>query len=104
MRFDTPLMEIQGITTVWINNIIRWQRANGGWVKAEGGPGFLPNRGMSNNDFHNMLQDLFDRRFDGYENCEGEAPLMYRGWTSGSTLNIVQRKMTKVKKTVWVGE
>jgi len=91
MKFDTPLMEIQGITTVWINKISKWQRAQNGWLKTNGGPGFKE-RGMSHEDFYNMIQNLLYKRFD-YSDEDGWSPLMYRGWVSGSTLNIVQRKM-----------
>lgn len=109
MRINTPLLEISGITVVWINNISRWERITNEfgktfWLKTNGGDGFngitTPENILritkSPEDFHKMLDKLFDKRFP-YEDCEGYSPRMYRAWVSGSTLNVVQRKMTKNK-------
>ena len=108
MRIRTPHLEITGITDVWINRISHWKREEPPdygpfWHKAEGGPGF--NRESLETikepaDFHAFIQEYLDREFPDIETCHGDHPRMYRAWISGSTLNIVQRKVVK-KNGFW---
>ena len=108
MKLRTPFLEVTGITDVWVNRISHWKRSGAVWRKVAGGPGFNSDPNTQSvlsyiktaSDFHNMIQGYLDKEFPEIENCDGFHPRMYRCWISGSTLNIVQRKITK-KNGYW---
>ena len=108
MRIRTPHLEITGITDVWINRISHWKREfdRDDWRKVAGGPGFQEHNPnvlaifKTATDFHAFIQEYLDREFPDIETCHGDHPRMYRAWISGSTLNIVQRKVVK-KNGFW---